>query len=266
MTTTARRARPDEGAARSRARPVATMVVTGMVLAAMAIQMFFTLVVNVPYPDVKYRALPGAAADAYMRPFFVQDYRIFAPNPASEDRQLWVRAWVSDASGRPVTTEWVNTTAVELAEPYRRTLRKQLTIVGAERLMAGYRALSDEQRAIVAGNYHQDGGTAQLTSDLTALGSARGYLQASDYTTGYATQVAEALWGDRGEVLAVQTRAVYAPVVRWSQRDDPDAQRPRSTYTDLGWREPLEYPGQDSAEFARTFRAWYSSAGEKATQ
>lgn len=241
------------------------IITTAVVLVLVAVHMFFTAVVNVPSSDVKYGPLPGEAADSYVRPLFVQDYRIFAPNPASENRQLWVRAWVEDGSGERTETEWINATGVEIAEAHRRILRKHQTILGAERLMPAYRQLTDEQKEIVSGNFHHEGGREELADALEDDGGAAAFLQASDYVDAYATQVALAIWGEEHTILAVQARVVYAPVIRWADRNDPDAEPPASTYADLGWRELLEYPGQDREEFARTFRAWYESAGEEVT-
>lgn len=240
-----------------------TMVV---VLALVATHMFFTAVVNVPYSELKYGPLPGRTADAYTRPFFVQNYRIFAPNPASENRSLWVRAWIEDESGERSETEWTNVTAVELAATYRHVLRKQLTIIGAERYMGAYRALNEEQREILrTGNFHRDGDREILEQRLAAAGSATAYMTASDYVTAYSTQVAHALYGEDHEILAVQSRVVYNPVIRWNDRFDPDAVPPDSIVTFEGWREPLEYADQDREEFARTFLDWYEAAGEEVT-
>lgn len=247
------------------ARTRGVLVTTAVVLALAAVHMFFTFVVNVPSSQIKYDVLPGAAADAYVRPYLVQNYRIFAPNPISEDRQLWVRAWIEDESGERVETEWINTTAVELIDPYRRVLRKQLTIVGAEAFMDAYRALNEQQKEILTGgNFHREGDRERLRALLAEHGSATAYMRASDYVTAYATQVAYALHGDANEILAVQTRIVYAPVIRWADRFDPDAQPPARTMIRIGWREPIEYPGQDREEFARTFLTWFERAGERA--
>nr|WP_243751856.1 DUF5819 family protein [Leucobacter weissii] len=228
--------------------------------------MFFTAVYNTPSTTVRYDVLPGTAADRYIRPYLVQDYKIFAPDPADTDRQLWVRAWVELPSGDRVRTDWVNASHVELSEPYRRTLRKQLSVVGAERLMGAYRALGDAHRSVVAEN-HLDGAelyplhdamVAADDSDPEAVGD---FIRAANYAASYATQVSLALWGDEGEIIGVQTRAVYDPVIRWNDRHDPQASRPPASYTDLGWVPPLEWEGQDREAFADTFRAWSERAG-----
>lgn len=249
-----------------RSFPLAAQIVSGAALLLLVVHMFFTAVVNTPDADLKYGVLPGATADRYVRPYLVQDYKIFAPDPADTDRQLWVRAWVEDESGEKTRTEWVNATHIELSETYRKTLRKQLSIVGAERLMAAYSALNDTHKRVVGEN-HLDGEAlygvqdAMVAADDSEPAKVSEFIRASNYATSYGTQVAYAMWGDQGEIAGVQVRAVYDPVVRWVDRKDPDAERPPSRYTDLGWVPAMEWPAQDREAFSRTFRSWAEHAG-----
>lgn len=250
----------------SRSIPTAAKVVSVIALAVVAVHIAMTAVFNVPSSEVKYGPLPGRAADAWIKPYFLQDYRIFAPDPASADRNLWVRAWVQTPEGERVETKWVDVTAIELAEPYRRVLRKQLTVIGAEQLMTSYNRLTPEQKTVVGENFHDSADLADLNEALFDVddgnpGDVRSFIRATNYTTSYATQAAQALWSDDGEVLAVQTRAVYSPVVRWDDRFDPDAERPASSYTELGWRPTLEWSQQSTDAFARTFLHWAEAAG-----
>jgi len=173
---------------------------------------------------------------------------------------------VETDDGERIETDWVDVTAIELAEPYRRVLRKQLTVIGAEQLMGSYNKLTDEQRAIAEQNFLGTGDLNPLNDALVEADDSNGaevraFIRATNYTTSYATQVAYALWDDDGEILAVQTRSVYSPVVRWEERDDPNAVRPDSTYTALGWRPPMEWSAQDREAFARTFLDWAEKAG-----
>ncbi|WP_125098173.1 DUF5819 family protein [Leucobacter chromiireducens] len=260
---------PGERRARQRSAPVrvpgVVQFTVGVVLALVAVHMFLTAVVNTPNQSLKYDVLPGALADEYVRPYLVQDYKIFAPDPADTDRQLWVRAWVSDEAGENTTTEWINATHVELSSTYRKTLRKQLSVVGAERLMGAYTQLNETHQAVVAKN-HLGGEAlyglrdAMLAADDSDEAAVSAFIRADNYATSYATQVAHAMWGEQGTIAGVQVRAVYDPVVRWADRKDPDAERPQAKYTDLGWVPPMEWPGQDRDAFARTFRAWAEHA------
>ncbi|MFS0853097.1 DUF5819 family protein [Microbacterium sp. 179-I 3D4 NHS] len=246
--------------------PRAAKLASAAALVLATVHIGLTAVYNVPSTDVKYDALPGRAADAWIRPYFIQDYRIFAPDPASADRNLWVRAWVETPAGDRVETKWVDVTAIELAEPHRRVLRKQLTVIGAEHLMTAYGKLTPAQRDVVEGNFHDSDdlsalNEAMLAADDSNPGVVRSFIRATNYTTSYATQAATALWGDDGEILAVQTRSVYSPVIRWEDRFDPEAVRPDSSYTALGWRPTLEWSQQNTEAFSRTFLAWAERAG-----
>ena len=246
--------------------PRAARVTAGIAIAVAAVHIFLTAVFNLPYQSVKYGALPGELADSYVNPYLSQDYRIFAPDPANADRNLWVRAWVETPDGERVVSQWVDTTAVELAEPYRRVLRKQLTVLGAERLMGAYRSLTVAQREVAAGNYHNAEDLNPLLDALRGTGEdnvagVNNFVRATNYVTSYGTQVALAMWGDEGEILAIQTRSVYSPIVRWENRHDENAVAPPDTYTDLGWRPVMEWPEQDREAFSRTFLAWAEDAG-----
>lgn len=239
----------------------AAKVGVGVAVAMLAVHMFFTAVVNVPLSSMKYDVLPGALADRYVHPYLIQDYKIFAPNPADADHQLWVRAWIEDPDGDREPTEWVNTTHVELSTLPQKMLRKQLSVTGAERLMGAYQGLSRVQQEAAQRNYLEGEALFGLDEALRSADDSRpravsAFIRADNYATSYATQVAHALWGDDGSVVGVQVRAVYDPVIRWNDRHDPDAQRPPASYTDLGWVPPMEWAGQDPDAFARTFTGW----------
>jgi hypothetical protein len=257
MTSTTARS---DRTARSRIATAAAAVVAAL----LAVHMAMTFLYNVP-PAADRSNTPPAFVDDYMSPLFVQDYKIFAPDPASADHQLWVRAWlVPPDGGEPETTDWVNVSAVEISSRTRRILRKQLTIVGAERMMAAWARLDEAQREVAGENYHRTGLDA-LREDLVAAdpdgspGDVDAFIRVTRFVDAYATQVAYALWGSPDTVRAVQTRVVYDPVVRWDDRNDPAARRPAATTVLTGWRPPLEYPGQDREAFARTFRSWFGA-------
>lgn len=243
-----------------RTRSVVQHLATAAVAAAMLIHMFFTFVYNVPTGSVR-SALPTELAARYMEPLFVQDYKIFAPEPATADHRLWVRAWLDDGTDEPVTTEWIDVTAVELSVRYRQVLRKHLSIIGAERHMAAYSRLSPAQKQLVAQNHHRSG-LEQLHRDLLDVDPngdpavAASFIRSTRFLDAFATQIAFTLGATPENLAAVQTRVVYDPVVPWKDRNDPDAPKPAARLTDTGWHRPLEYPNQDREAFASTFRGW----------
>ncbi|WP_449277732.1 DUF5819 family protein [Leucobacter sp. GX24907] len=240
-------------------------IIAGVAVVLLAIHMVLTAVFNAPSQEIRSSALWGLS-NRYVQPYLVQDYKIFAPEPIDSDHQLWVRAWIETPGGDRVRSEWVNSTEVELSAFHRKVLRKQLSIMGAERLMAAYSRLGDAHRDAAAVN-HLDGEAlyplrdAMLAADDSNVAAVDAFIRANNFAASYASQVSQALWGDQGEVLAVQTRAVYDPVVRWNDRKDPDAERPAASYTDLGWVPVLEWHGQDRDAFGKTFRSWADNAG-----
>ena len=69
---------------------------------------------------VTFAAVPtNPASDAvdaqldYLNPFFGQNWRLFAPNPIDEDRNLLVQGAYVDGNGDVRTTPWVDWTSVE---------------------------------------------------------------------------------------------------------------------------------------------------------
>lgn len=241
-------------------------VTAAIALVLAGLHILMTAVFNVPYPTIKYDVLPGRIADQYIRPYLVQDYRIFAPNPANTDRNLWVRAWVEKPDGQRVEGPWIDATSVELAAGYRRVLRKQLSVLGTERLMSAYNDLTPSQKEVAKRNFHRAGDLTPLLealkeADDSNIAAVNQYVRVNNFITSYATQVAYTMWGDEGEIVAVQFRSVSSPVIPWEQRLDDDAERPKSTYTPLGWLPAMEWPTQDREAFAGSFRGWAEKAG-----
>ncbi len=246
--------------------PRSARIAAGIAAVIIAVHVFFTAVYNTPYEDVRNDVLPGAAAARYINPYLQQDYRIFAPNPANSDRNLWLRAWVETPDGERVTTKWVDATTIELAEPARRVLRKQLTVQASLRLTSSYFDLSERQREIAAQNFHQTRNLeplqdALIESDEDNDAAVGAFIRATNFATSYATQAARALWSDDGEIIAVQTRSVSSPIIRWDDRFDEDATAPGSSYTALGWRPTMEWEHQSEAGFAKSFLRWAERAG-----
>lgn len=242
--------RPTRGAA------IATVVVAAVVI----VHMFFTLVYNMPFQKAR-EALPTAAAVEYMQPFFTQDYKIFAPNPVSGDHQLWVRALVEAEDGTRTETEWTNATAIELGNDARRLLRKHLSVVTSERLLAAYRNLNAAQQKIVQANLHAsrvDEYREELRAAATGgvATSANTFLRYARAADAYSTQVARALWSEDGRIVAVQTRPTFDRLVRWDDRFDPEQPRPAARIATIGWRPTLTFEGQDGDAFTDIFRNW----------
>lgn len=88
--------------------------------------MFFTLLYLTPFNPVK--AKHSFTVNAYMEPVFSQNWRLFAPNPASTNNKFLVRAELGDGE----ITEWQDLTTFMIEKnadnrftPYNRLVRIQ---------------------------------------------------------------------------------------------------------------------------------------------
>lgn len=249
-----------------RSRSIVSIVALCLVLVVVGFHVLMTASYDTPDAKIKNNVLAGNVAKAYIEPLFFQGYQIFAPNPQDSNRSLLVRAWVEQPDGEMVTTDWVNATDAELAAPGRRLLRKHLTVVAAERLMGAFSGLNAEQKEIVKKNFHYDYTMESMAEELRKSGASdskvRTVLNASRYSTAYATQLAYALWGpegawSQGKVKAVQARAHYEYIPRWEDRNKADAEtKKRWKATVFGWRAPVESRYQDREAFAETIVPW----------
>lgn len=256
----------DDESSRPSSAPRSARIAAGVAAAFLAIHIFFTAVYNTPYSHIRNDVLPGAAASAYINPYLQQDYRIFAPNPANSDRNLWLRAWVETPDGERVITEWVDATSIELVEPARRVLRKQFTVQASLRLIGTYFDLSEQQREVAGQNFSESEDLTPLQDELLAVDAdnadeVHAFIRATNFATSYATQAAQVLWGDEGEIAAVQTRAVTTPIARWEHRFDDSAVAPGASYSDTGWLPPMEWSEQSTPGFAASFLTWAEKAG-----
>lgn len=223
-----------------------------------AIHLAITFLHNAPPNPVKESL--QAEVDSYMQPFFGQNWSLFAPNPINSEDTILVRAKVDDpGTGEQRTTDWVNATEREwsvvhhsLAPPRVNKLSSNLH----RRLQNAWDDLSDEQREIVAQDFDLMADWVPLADAL--IGSQGGetssvvanLVRGDRVVTGYATQVARALWGQN--VMAVQFRLERTLVPRWDDRFGEDAE-PISVLREFGWRPALANDGQSNTAFAAVF-------------
>lgn len=204
------------------------------------------------------------SATSYLNPFFTQSWRLFAPNPISDDRTLWFRGEYADESGDTKTTGWIDWTSVELD-----LLRHQLVggragyitnkMLGA--LNTGFFALTLKQQEIAADDRDASlAGNTALRSKLMAAGGNPGsvdfYLRYESSATQLGTSVLEA--AHPGIVFtAVRYRFERHPVVPYADRTLPAAQRqqsrPPGVIRQSGWRKPI----QGSAAVRRSVASFF---------
>ncbi|GAA0437630.1 hypothetical protein GCM10008934_28770 [Virgibacillus salarius] len=78
-----------------------------------SIHFLFTAIYLAPFNPVKAKF--GFIINGYMEPLFSQNWRLFAPNPASTNNQFLVRAELANGE----TTEWINLTSFMIEKNYK---------------------------------------------------------------------------------------------------------------------------------------------------
>ncbi|TDD68209.1 hypothetical protein E1262_16595 [Jiangella aurantiaca] len=213
-------------------------------------------------PDNPIKDSVGGQVSGYMRPFFQQNWSLFAPNPVNAEDELRVRAQVEDPqTGELRTTDWEDPTRLEwtlITHDPAPSRASRLTSNLHRRVNTAWGALTDEQQDIVATDYQDMSDWRPLADDLIAAQGGEtssrvaNMVRADRVATGYATQFAKAIWGE--DVVAVQFQLVRTPVPRWHQRFDPPPETPQQTIREFGWRPALVDPDQDEAAFADVLR------------
>lgn len=217
-----------------------------------------TFLWNAPTNPIKESV--ASDVDAYMRPFFEQNWSLFAPNPINSEDELYVRAQVADIqTGNLEITEWRSATQLEWTLVRGNPAPSRASRVSSNlnrRVSSAWRALTDEQQEIVADNYPDMPDWNPLADDLieaqggeTSSRVAR-MVRADRVATGYATQFAKAIWGEGVEAVQIELRRT--PVPRWDERMEPEPESPSFTTREFGWRPALVDPRQDEDLFANT--------------
>lgn len=218
---------------------------------AVAVAIFGLHLVSVTLAALPPNRYSDAVRDqtAYLDPYFNQNWRLFAPNPIAEDRNLLFQGTYLDADGKPVTTSWVDWTDVELDLVRHRLVGGRAGYVTTKLvtpLQSRSAALSTAQRSAVTGSSQTDPPTfAELAAELeaasTAPATAAGFLRYERAATRLATDVLEARWPDL-ELTAVRYAIRDHEVVPFAARGgsaaDREAARPAPTEVRGGWRRP----------------------------
>lgn len=240
--------------------PLATglaFVLVGVLVVHFAV----TFLWNAPPNPVK--EVIGGQVSSYMRPFFVQNWSLFAPDPINTEEEILVRAKVSGPDGETEVTPWVSATEREWLVVDHNPVPSRASRLSSNlhrRLMSAWRRLSEEQRLVLTEPYDGTADWTVLADDLTAAtrgaedGRVATMVRADRVATAYATQVARALWGD--DVGSVQIRLRSTPVPRWPDRFVPEPDPATASVRQFGWRPVLVAAGQDDDAFAAAFRGF----------
>lgn len=90
---------------RSFLRPMLPLL-SALLPAVLSVHFAITLVYLMPLNPITLHIAP--LVERYMAPWFVQNWRLFAPNPINETRMLLVACRVQQADGTTVETAWVD--------------------------------------------------------------------------------------------------------------------------------------------------------------
>ena len=222
-------------------------------------------IVGLHLASVTLAALPpnrysdaASSHTTYLSPYFTQNWRLFAPNPISDDRSVLFQAAYVDADGNPARTAWVDWTEVELDLIRHRLVGGRAGYVTNKLyspLSSRFSALDPQQQLVVTSTPQADPPSwAQLDDELqgagTSLVARLGYLRYERTTTQLATDVMRARHPDL-RLTAVRYALVSQDVVPFADRGGSAAQRraarPAAERRVGGWRQPT--PGS-SAELA----------------
>lgn len=223
----------------------------GLVLVIAAIAVFQMLSVTLAALPTNKLSSSLSSTTSYLNPFFTQNWRLFAPNPISDDRTLWFRGEYVSESGDTQTTDWIDWTSVELDLVRQQVVGGRAGYITNKMLGAlntRFFALTLKQREVAAND--RDAGLAgntELRSQLMAAGgnpaSVDFYLRYESSAIGLGTSVLEAAHPGI-TVTAVRYRIERQPVMPYADRTLPAAQRqqsrPPAFIRQSGWRKPIQ--------------------------
>lgn len=205
----------------------------------------------------------------YLRPFFGQSWRLFAPNPVDEDKVLLVQGSYLDRDGNLKATPWVNWTSVEQDVIEHRLIGGRAGYITTKMYGAldeEFRELeSPEQKAASARTSPLEPPSWSVLEEyLAGIGpdddDLADYLRYDRAATRLATDVIEARFPNQ-DITAVRYALREQGVVPYDARHGTKAERqearPAPTVRVGGWRFPTYGPkaqGQGVADFDRRHR------------
>ncbi|MEN8649570.1 DUF5819 family protein [Streptomyces sp. 21So2-11] len=181
---------------------------------------------------------------AYMSPYFQQDWHLFAPEPVTEDSGFLIRAQRSLPDGAVVTTKWVDVTTPHIDKLHRQRFwpsRVERLAPAVRQRLDGWR---DPQLEELRREDNPPGSKGPARADATAEpvpplapSELAGRDSALLYARALASAEAAKLWG--GSLRSVQVRIVINKYPRFSERAIR-ANRGKVSYYDLAWMKPLK--------------------------
>lgn len=168
----------------------------------------------------------NAQISYYMEPLFQQNWRLFAPNPVSEERGMLVRARIKQVDGNILETEFYDFTSplvedihsVRLFPPRRtRLVASIFQFLGfhdpiADRLRSRIDSLRIEEFIDKDGNIREE----DFESLPLTAGEEAANLTAIELMQKVATEAAKDQW--KGDILEIQIRIVVNQFPPFSER------------------------------------------------
>lgn len=191
----------------------------------------------------------AAPRTAYLAPYFAQNWRLFAPSPVADDREVLFQGAYAGKDGSVQRTPWVDWTDVELDLVRHRLVGGRAGYVTNKLygpLGQRYRGLGTAQRRIAdSTDPLAPPSWRRLRSELLAGGASPArigpFLLYEQATTRLATEVLRARYPDV-TITSVRHRVRSQGVVPYAARNGDAAERaaarPAPTHRDSGWRVP----------------------------
>jgi hypothetical protein len=188
---------------------------------------------------------------SYLSPYFTQNWRLFAPNPISDDRHIRFQGAYRAADGSVKTTDWVDWTDVELDLVHHRLVGGRAGYITSKLYTPLSTRYGDLGAAASVANRPTDPtgdvpSWADLRRDLESAGATAGavslYLRYDQAAVRLATDVLSARWPDR-DWVAVRIAQRRQGVTPYDARHGSEAERERARPAPVervdGWRAPV---------------------------
>ncbi|WP_121641151.1 DUF5819 family protein [Virgibacillus sp. Bac330] len=194
------------------------------------IHFMFTAIYLAPFNPVK--AKYGFIVNAYMEPLFSQNWKLFAPNPASSNNQFLVRAQFSNGE----TTEWTNLTSFMIEKNYKNRFTPYNRLVRIQRgaFMSLYqkddvtRKLSQE---VEERDLNKEEYDYILDNEMTKEQEENGINILNRYAQSYVSSLYPEKDITRTQIVIRETKATP-----FSEQDNPNFENERTIH-EFDWKE-----------------------------
>ncbi|MBN6053149.1 hypothetical protein JYK22_14510, partial [Nonomuraea sp. RK-328] len=224
--------------------PRRKIIVAWFLFCALLLAFHFVAVFLYLAPRNPVSAWSAETVNAYIRPYFQQNWELFAPDPIDYNTRVLVRARIRDSSGAERITPWT-----DISEPGRERIRGSLFPGRLSRLVIGGHEIMNDSDVAPTTTSPETEDTAERPSE-SGPPDPTAQSQAVRHMSAIATLAARAAWGDG--ITAVQVRISTRPAPRFAIQDQSDD---GETYdSDFGWWSPS--PTTDEA-----VRLWKEAFG-----